>query len=74
MSTIPTTWRSTRVCAGFLAAAAIVTVSSWFVPELTAVFALYPSRVLGAGWIWQLVTYSLIHLGIVHLAVQLLSQ
>ena len=40
--------------------------------ELTAILALLPGNVLH-GWIWQLLTYSLIHAGILGTAFELLS-
>jgi len=44
-----------------------------FATELIAIFALDPSQVLHAGWIWQLVSYSFIHMGILGTAFELLS-
>ena len=41
--------------------------------QLIAIFALDPNQVLHHGWIWQLLTYCFIHLGILGTAFELLS-
>jgi membrane associated rhomboid family serine protease len=41
--------------------------------QLIAIFALDPNQVLHAAWIWQLLTYCFIHLGILGTAFELLS-
>lgn len=41
--------------------------------QLTAILALDPAAVLHRGWIWQLITYCIIHVGILGTAFELLS-
>ena len=41
--------------------------------DITAIFILNPDAVLHHGWIWQLLTYCIIHLGILNTAFELLS-
>jgi membrane associated rhomboid family serine protease len=44
-----------------------------FAGDLTAVLALSPALVLHQGWIWQLITYSIVHAGILGTAFELMS-
>ena len=69
MSIIADTWRSARVCAVFLALAAGTTVVTWVVPAFTNLIVLSPPHVLGAGYLWQLITYPLYQVSLLHLAV-----
>jgi len=70
MSALSDTWRRTRVCAAFIAAASVVTLASWLMPPgFVPAVALSGVHVLGSGAVWQLATYPFVHASLFHLAV-----